>query len=109
MRGMLRAWWGGSLGCVVVVIRCEEDTGFGIREVFVVFAPPLVLFYSSDGRLLFVTDGHLFTIWVVFSLQTSVVACVLLLYFVFSRSMFCVAACFLVRMFGGVVMQWWWW
>jgi len=42
------------------------------------FAPWLVLFYSGDGRLLLITDNRLFMIWVMFPLQTSVVARVLL-------------------------------
>ena len=53
---------GGSLGCVVVV-TCGEVTGFRIREVMfrsAVFAPPLVLFYYGDERILLVTGGCLF-------------------------------------------------
>lgn len=47
------------------------------------FAPPLVLFYFTDRRLLLVIGGRLFMIWVVFSLQISVAARVLLSDFVF--------------------------
>ena len=39
----------------------------------------LVVIYFDDGRILLVTDGRLFMIWVVLLLQTGVAACVLLL------------------------------
>jgi len=64
--GWIAVLWGellgGSLGCVVVVMWCEEVKGFGILEVlfrYNVFAPPLVLFYYGDERILLVTGGRL--------------------------------------------------
>ncbi|KEH23740.1 transmembrane protein, putative [Medicago truncatula] len=54
-------------------------------------------------RLLLVTGDCLFTIWVVFPLQTGVVVRVLLLGFIFLLIRVCVAVCFLVGWFGGVV------
>ena len=77
---------GGSLGCVVVVMWCEEVKGFGIQEVLfrsAVFAPPLVLFYYDDEHILLVTGDRLFMIWVVVPLQTDVAARLLLLNFAF--------------------------
>ena len=88
--GWIAVLWGellgGSLGCVVVVMWCEEVKGFGIREVLfrsAVFTPPLVLFYYGNERILLVTGDRLFMIWVVVPLQTGVAARVLLLDLVF--------------------------
>lgn len=69
----------------MVVMRCEEDTGTNLGNAVQIrrFAPPLVLLYSGDGRLLLVTDDRLFTLWVMFPFQIGVVARVLLIGFVF--------------------------
>lgn len=69
----------------MVVMRCEEDTGTNLGSAIQIrrFAPPLVLLYFGDGRLLLVTGVRLFTFWVMFLLQTGVVARVLLIGFVF--------------------------
>ncbi|RHN55850.1 hypothetical protein MtrunA17_Chr5g0422911 [Medicago truncatula] len=63
----------------------------------------LVVVYSGVGRLLLVTGGCLFTIQVVFPLQTCVAARVLLLGFIFLLICVWVSTCFLARWFGGVV------
>lgn len=63
----------------------------------------LVVVYSGVGRLLLVSGGYLFTIWVVFPLQTDVAARVLLLGCIFLLICVCVASSFLVRWFGNVV------
>ena len=90
-------WWGGGLGCVVVVMRCEEDTEFGFWEMLFKSA----VFRSTIGSLLLRRRTHspCHKRPPFYELGCSS-----------SRFMFMLLLVSWWGCFGGIVMQWqWWW
>jgi hypothetical protein len=100
-----------TIGCVVVLMWCEEDTSTdpGSAGQIRCFAPSLVLFYSGDERFSLLSAAAFYDLGCVSASNRRRCPCCVVRFRLPLN--LCLCCCLFLggAVFCDVVMQWWWW